>query len=262
MDNRLPDFIRFVRELRGFSQRALARKLGITQGSLSQYENCQSTLSRQTLLKIAKLLHINPAYLSDASANPFKSSKVIKMYFPEYVLAGMDYSPLEYLLEINTSLEVFFLLATSSSKKFDQMIANTIFADFIQAVLVRDQDNNLFLFRRKRKGAYLVGIQRVQANLRVIAIEKGIELEIGSVRIPRELSKKISDLSVEREDLEKVLLKLKNQVEPSIDEEMMEEFIKQVKKGGHDLRVLQTILKEMKAKGLDEVYLLDFIRSH
>lgn len=256
----LPELIRFAREAQGLRQAALAGKVGISQASLSQYENGQATLSRKTLLKLARRLNINPAYLSDASVNPFKSSGLIKMFFPEHLLAGMSYSTLEYIVGVNLSVEVTFLVATSRSRKIDRMISRTIIGQFTQAVLVRDRDNNLFLLRRKRKGAYLVGELDLQARLKDTALREGKTIKIDTIRIPRGLSRKIDGLTVEREDFED-LLEGKKGAGTAPPDISMEKFVREVREGGHDAGALLTLLQELRAQGLAVEDLVEMIKD-
>jgi len=244
------ELIRFVREGQGVRQAALARQLGLSQAALSQYENGQGTLSQNTLRKIANCLKINPAYLNDTSVNPFKSSEVIKMYFPEHMLAGMSYSTLEKIVELNSSLELTFLIATSRSKKIDQMISKTIIGQFTQGVVVQDQDNNLFLFRRKRKGAYLVGELDLQARLREMAERDGKKVTINTIRISRDLSRKIDDLSITRSDLEELLGKRDGKGILK-EEQALEAVIEEIREGVFDPIALVRLLQELKAQGLD-----------
>jgi len=244
------ELVRFAREGQGVRQAALARQLGLSQAALSQYENSQGTLSQNTLSKIASALKINPAYLSDASLNPFKSSEIIRMYFPEHILAGMDYSTLEDIVELNSSLEVTFLIATSRSVKIDSMISRTIIGEFTLGVLLQDQDKNLYLFRRKRKGAYLVGVLNLQARLREIADRDGKKITINTIRIPRALSRKIYDLSAARSDFEDLLHKRDGKGILK-EEQALEAIIEEIKEGAFDPIALWRFLQGLKARGLD-----------
>lgn len=71
----------FAWKAQGIKQGSLARKVGIAQPSLSQFENGQATLSRKTLHAIAPLLNLNPEYIDCESENPFRSSELIRMFF-------------------------------------------------------------------------------------------------------------------------------------------------------------------------------------
>jgi len=261
MDTRskLPELVKFARESQRISQSALAKKAGISQASFSQYENRQATLSQKTLLKIAKQLNINPSYITDPSAPPFLTSKLLKMYFPEHVMTGMDYSTLENLIDFSTCLEIKFLIGTSLSKTFDRMIAKTIIGQFTQAVLVRDQDNNLYLFRRKRKGAYLVGELDFQSRIRELALIRGISVTIDTIRIPRHLSQKINDLSVEREDVEGLFDNIKDDKIKS--NRIVWEVAKEVKEN-HNPSVILTVLQKMKTLDMDDHELLNLITGN
>lgn len=216
---------KFARETQGIKQSVIAKKAGIAQPSLSQLENGHATLSRDTMLNIAQLICINPEYIADEFVNPFKSSGLIKMFFGETLLAGMDYSPLEYIAKINPSVEVIFLVAMSRIKTIDRMISKTIIGQFTQAALVRDQDGNIFIFRRKRKGAYLVGELDLQARLLETAKAANKDVTFQTRKIPRELFLKIEDWTVERGDIEDYFIQQRTRM-LSLDEDKVIEEIR------------------------------------
>lgn len=191
----------FARKAQGIKQGALARKVGIAQPSLSQFENGQATLSRKTLHTIAPLLNINPEYIDCESENPFRSSGLIRMFFYETLLNGIDYSSLECIVKINPSVEIIFLEAIAMVKTNNWMISRTIIDRFTQAALLKDQYENIFLFRRKRKDVYFVGELDLHARLLEMVKAESKDINFQKRKIPRELFLKIEDWTVERSDV-------------------------------------------------------------
>jgi len=259
MNERLPQFFKFARTIQGIRQAELARKAGIAQPSLSQFENARATLSQETLLSLARHLGINPEYLRDESCNPFKTRRLIRIFFNESLLGGMDYSILERFVDINTSVELTFLLGKSKIEKIDRILAKTVVGPFTQAVLLHDQDDNMFLFSRKRKGAVLVGELDLQARLREVALREGKTISFESIRIPRSLSRKIDDRTVQRKDIED-LLSSRRAVGAGVQGLPIDEIATALREGNHDPKALINVLKELDARGLDIQDLLDLIR--
>lgn len=60
-DHPLNERIRYLRDLRKLTQTDLAKKAGITQGSLAQLESGKSSPSVATLMSLASALEISPA---------------------------------------------------------------------------------------------------------------------------------------------------------------------------------------------------------
>lgn len=188
------------REVQGLKQSTLVKDLKITQSALSQYESGQSSLSLESLLAIAPQLNINQAYLLGDSKNPFYSPELIKMRFPEQLMKGADYTSLEYVVMVNPSVQVVFLLVTSI---LDKVLAKTVVGQLTLAILVRDGDGNTFIFRRATKGSYIVGEGDLQARLQ--AMSKDDENKVVTVRfehISKELARKINAWDVVLKDVQ------------------------------------------------------------
>jgi transcriptional regulator with XRE-family HTH domain len=60
-DYPLNERIKYLRELRKMTQSELAKKAGITQGSLAHFESGKNSPSVQTLMSLARALEISPA---------------------------------------------------------------------------------------------------------------------------------------------------------------------------------------------------------
>lgn len=192
---------KMAREAQGVKQSELAKKAGIAQPTLSQFEAGQFTLAMESLIAIAPYLKIAPDYLMGVSSNPFSSPDLIKLLLPEKLLKGVDYTPIEFVVEANTNVQVAILLAPSGIEK---IIAKTVVGQLTQAVLLRDQDGNTFIFRRKSRGSYLVGEGDLQARLQEMAKDGKKTVSIKTHRIPRTLAKKIADWDVKLEDVEDI----------------------------------------------------------
>ena len=63
MKNQLGPRIKKIRELRGYSQEFLAKKLGICQEQYSYIENKQKEIPEQTVQHIAEILDVSVEYL-------------------------------------------------------------------------------------------------------------------------------------------------------------------------------------------------------
>jgi len=149
--NMLPDLIKNTRRIKNISQRKLAKEVGITQGSLSQYENHQSTLSKKTVRKLFDALNINPECMDDETAKPYKSPRLHKIIIKNHALLGLNYTLLEYLLSLYHSVEIVFLRSVFIEFKPDPMTPKITLKEFVHAIFLQDQDNSFFLFARKEK---------------------------------------------------------------------------------------------------------------
>ncbi len=69
-DYPLGDRIKYLRELRGLTQAALAEKCGISQGALAQFESGMHAPLVSTLVKLAEKLDLEPALF-------FRTDKVL-----------------------------------------------------------------------------------------------------------------------------------------------------------------------------------------
>lgn len=192
------EIFRIARELQGIAQSEVALKAEVTQSAISKFEAGSSTLSRENLLKIAPLLHINPRYLTAESHNPFLSRLLIKMHFPERFRA-VDFAPLYLLSEANQSLEFVFLIP--HFRLVSKILAKTMIETPCYAIAVRDEDGNIFLFRRKLKGAFIVGEKDLQARISERMEKENKQVLFRTVRIERELYQKIKAWDVSRKDI-------------------------------------------------------------
>lgn len=246
----------FARKAQGIKQGALARKVGIAQPSLSQFENGQATLSRKTLHTMAPLLNINPEYIDCESENPFRSSGLIRMFFYETSLNGIDYSSLECIVKMNPSVEIIFLNAISRVKTNNWMTSRTIIDRFTQAILMRDQDSNVFLLLRKRKGFYLAEEPDLRVRILEIAKAENKNITFQTQKISQGLFLKIENWTVERGDVEDFFIQRRTRL-LSLDEDRL---IEEVRVGGYNVSDLLAHLEEIMAGAYDMNDLLGMSR--
>lgn len=205
----LNDFFKTVREMQGLKQSDIAKNLQITQSSIAKFESGASTLGQDTLYRMAKLISINPEYLENKSANPFKSNKLIKMFLPTKLALTVDFSFIHSLVEINRKLDFLFL--SPNILFIDRITKSTVFGTPIYAIVVKDQDHNMFIFRRKEKSvlsAAITGEKKLEIELKGLAeIEEKILL-FTTREIDKHLYNKIhSWKELSREDLEPLFRK-------------------------------------------------------
>ncbi len=161
------EIFRYVRLAQAIQQSEVANAVGITHVALSRFEAGKSSLSIETLVKIAPLLNINPDFITGENINPFKSKKLIKLYGAG--LMGKLYEPLNLLIEYNEKLDFVSLVPHFSGlKKLLSQTGTRILAPiysgnasaalslFVYAVAVRDSDDNYFLIRSQDDNGYLL----------------------------------------------------------------------------------------------------------
>lgn len=157
-------FIRMVREAHGINQAELAKKIGVSQSAIAQFEKLKATLSLETLLKLAPILDLNPEFIQNGVGNPYKqtaSNKIIKMYLPEDDLGNINFSLVKIIAEANETASFIFFepplfvsdqkanIVESTRKEIAQWHKQRKQDITIYALFVHDDDNNYFLFRRK-----------------------------------------------------------------------------------------------------------------
>lgn len=71
------DLFKAMRELLGFKQEEIAKKIGIGRSALSLFEAMKSTISKEKVFKIAEILHINPDWLRGESEVFLKSDEIL-----------------------------------------------------------------------------------------------------------------------------------------------------------------------------------------
>jgi transcriptional regulator with XRE-family HTH domain len=189
--------------MQGIKQTILAQEVGLSKSAIAKFESRTSSLSLTNLKKIASVLSINPDYLDNNKLNPFKSDKLIKMTLPPALSLKTDFSLIYFLAENNQNLTIAML--TPEDMFPFNILSDTIFAYPIYAIAVKDQDDNMFIFRKKEKSVYtaaITGEKKLELELNRIAKEQGKIMHVYTRGIDRTLYKKIQSWDdLTREDL-------------------------------------------------------------
>lgn len=192
-----------ARDLQDIKQTDLARELGVTSSAISKFEKSRTTLSEDTLKELAQRLNLNPEYITGSSSNPFLSKKLIKMFLPEEEF-GMKvvFTPILLIAEANQRIEFVTLLPARKFKFMEEVEEGTLLEPNLYAIAVRDQDNNIFLFRRRAPKAYIVGEQGLRIQLQEMSDKKDKRIVFHTRRLTKELFKRIMDWDIKKEDIE------------------------------------------------------------
>lgn len=90
----LGDRLRYLLEVRGYSQVALAKKIGITQAAISNLVTDNSRKpSAPTLLKLAAALQANPDWILTGQGDPFEINVIGRKAEKELLEAFRDMDP-------------------------------------------------------------------------------------------------------------------------------------------------------------------------
>jgi len=185
--------LRLARRARGIEQSELAEIAGISQPHLSQIESRRVSLSRERFFLMIKALGLSPEFIDDPSVTPFGSGSFFLMFFQENGKGIAYYGFLEHLAELVEfmgDVDILFLVMGTNRERL------------VRAFLIRDQFDNLFLFRRKRQGDYLTFELDLRAQLGKMIRGKGLAVRFGSVRIFDDISRKIDKSIIGRKDVE------------------------------------------------------------
>lgn len=180
----LPIFIRMVREAQGILQSELAKKIGVSQSAIAQFEKLKSTLSLETLLKLAPHLNLNPDFIEKGIGNPYKQTlpqKITKLFLAEDDYGKIDFSLVKIIAETNkTATFIFFkpilprpdLMAKiddPARKEIVQWVKQRRQGIATYAIFIHDDDSNSFLFKRKNNLLFneqelLLSLQEIEAK--------------------------------------------------------------------------------------------------
>jgi transcriptional regulator with XRE-family HTH domain len=152
----LPSLIKKVREFQGISQAEIAHALGITRSAVTQYEKQRRSLSFPTTLKLAELIHMNPAYIEHGIGNPFKQrgGQPIRIVVRDDVHGNPDLGFLDFIMESNRDLRFVLVTPPIEFMKFKLRTPGHFYA-----ILVRDGDHNVFVVRRENPRLLLGNIK-------------------------------------------------------------------------------------------------------
>ncbi|MDA8088721.1 MAG: helix-turn-helix transcriptional regulator [Nitrospiraceae bacterium] len=182
----LPLFIRSVREAQGITQGELKEKanalgIAISQSAIAQFEKMKATISLEKLIAIAPLLNLNPVFIESGTGNPFRQSnkeRIINIFLPEDIFGKPDYDLIKTIAESNKKALFIFVKPNPRSYSNLRKISSLSETDDpIFALLVKDEDENIFLFRRKKSIDFLAG-GALEAELEAIASRDKKYLEV------------------------------------------------------------------------------------
>lgn len=133
------------------------KEITISQAALAKFEsNKAASLSLNKLSLIAPKLNINPAYVLSGFGNPFKPASpdsVIKMFFPEDNLGNIDFWLIDLIIESN-SRTILLALKPSMLPGADRRLLRKRGEHHLYGLVIKDSDENLFLFRREDKDEF------------------------------------------------------------------------------------------------------------
>jgi transcriptional regulator with XRE-family HTH domain len=194
---------KMAREWQGIKQKELSAVGRVTTSALSQFESGKSSLATETLLAMASRVNLNPDYIRGKSKNPFRSKELVKMLLQARFGLLTDFSMVYLIVSANPKIELMLL---SPRSLFDKVFSKTVFETPIYAIVIRDSNNNLFLFRSKVKhvsDTSIEGGKDLIVRLQEIADKEHKKILFSIKRIDKDLYDKIKDWkTVARKDIE------------------------------------------------------------
>jgi transcriptional regulator with XRE-family HTH domain len=145
-DLKINEFYKYARDLKGDSLASVASRAGISYQSLQKYEKGESTLSRETLRRIAAILSINMEYVEGRSNYPFSSENALIKMFVQEKLLFESFEPLYWIAGLNKRIKILTLIAPNS-----EGLKTHIGLPLIYALSFADSYNNIFILRRKKE---------------------------------------------------------------------------------------------------------------
>ena len=190
-----------ARELQNIKQGEIAKYAHITPASVSAFCCGKANLKEETIENIAHCLNISSDYVKTMTENPFKSEKLIKMFALESYIGRVDYSIFELFLDFNDRLE-FLLLIPESSITISKILKTKTTELPVYAIVMRDSDNNIFIFRRKQKFNFFADEKGFQTTMNKKAKKENKYIDFKTIDIEEPIFYKILSWSIEREDVE------------------------------------------------------------
>ncbi len=115
---------------------------------------------------------------------------------------------------------------TLTESKPHRMISEIIITEFIYAILIRDQDDTVYLIRYKKKNVPLPNKSILQCLIKNMAKETSTNITFHADVSAAYFIKKINDLTIKKKDFEKILNRpSKDNIDS--DEEKFIDYIKQ-----------------------------------
>jgi hypothetical protein len=146
---RLHQLFKLARTTQGISLAATGAATGIPYELIDCYEKGSISLSRRALHKIAPHVHLNRAFLEGQRGCPFHWDDLIKMRLPD-AGAGTDCTMIHFLAEKCTQLEVLFVHGRLKGRR--RAFLMNLMEGYVSAAAVRDNEENVFFFKRRPNG--------------------------------------------------------------------------------------------------------------
>ncbi len=207
-----------ARESLGLKQKEVAAKANITAAALSLFEAGKTSLSTNTLIRLANVLNLNPDFIKGKSKNPFRSKDVIKFFFLTNDIR--DSMLISKVIWANDELE--FVTIYPYLESYRRFFSIELFNMMVPyAVAVRDSDGNMFLFSNRvpEKGV----LQEIGEDLRsrLLPFLEINGKDMDKMKFRNELTeesyvKKIDEGTITRKDLEPLFAKFKKDTIASI----------------------------------------------
>ncbi|MBI1767113.1 MAG: helix-turn-helix transcriptional regulator [Bacteroidetes bacterium] len=202
-----------IRKLFGYTQAELAKMIGTTQNYLTLIETGKGK-STPVIKKVAKLLQINPAFLSESSDAPGKLIFLGDFYV--FALKSNDFQPYIFLLKCHSGYSRFIeVVYIFSDGPLSTKPRSSSYPRPLEGVGVKDDRGTIFFFKgqdgRKLDTVILNmtppshgpirGFGRSRFSSQPVFAPDMIERRI---KAPAELSNKIHDGTTTRSDISKL----------------------------------------------------------
>ena len=209
-----------TRESQGLKQKDVSQKAGITASALSLFESGKTTLSSDTLIRLAKALNMNPDYLLGNAENPFLSEGVIKFHLRHFI---EDSWILQKIISIHNGLQ--FITIYPYLESFSRLSLPKMFSKMTPyAVAVKDPDGNMFIFSNKIPDRGLRQEAGADMQSRLTPFFERGNKDLEKMRFRNELTEeifreKIDKGTITREDLDPYFAKFNNASAPEFTDE-------------------------------------------
>jgi transcriptional regulator with XRE-family HTH domain len=254
-----------AREAKGIKQAELAVECGISRSALGRYEVGSLRFNVEVLLKIAPILDLNPDYFQGLTKNPFKSAhaNLIKFYVDKYKV-HTDIL-LNLLTQCSSRLEIYCI---SPPLTVVERIRHMNISDNpVYAILIKDDINNVYIFRCKSKNDYITWDDKLISMLSHSLYLYDKPANIQKSIVSRELYEKIKDWqNLEQKDFDYIIgsknedSKLKNTI-LSESEILMVNNYRDDNIKPEDAVKYKAVLKYLIEHNIEPVEVMDYLRK-
>jgi transcriptional regulator with XRE-family HTH domain len=188
---RLSELFRSAREAKGLKQAEIASACGVSRPAIARFEKSTLRLNDEILVKIAPLLDINPEFLNGHTKNPFKSqnNELIKYVVDKYHV-HTDF----LLATIVAEAKLYSFYSLYPPLTILERIRHlNLVDDPIYALVIRDDSDNIFLFRCKSNKDFMSWDDRFISVIKEITWMTDKEGSFNKWLISKDLYEKIRD---------------------------------------------------------------------